>query len=269
VIDFLIEKIGYKAIALVGCHTSKSNYPSCEIDLIVLNGKGRNILKFNEGLLEIHYVTEDEIIHNPLLLFNSKILMDPELRLMTLINNLPFEKVKREGSKRLLVRALMNLGKADNLLIKDKVLEASFLILKAHYQYLEALLLSKGIKASPSHLLDQIKNNLAEEYNEMIEGLYLSLASKISIQRRFKLVLEFLDPLQIEIVERKLKYFLTSHLLTNAYCYLGNLLVSKTYYSNEELNRMDLVVDYLNLLKLKQNLLNKIKEGLSFYFKDL
>ncbi|GBC75400.1 hypothetical protein HRbin06_00718 [archaeon HR06] len=266
-IDFIIEKIGYKAVALVGCYISRSNYPSCEMDLIILNGKGRDILKFNEKLLEIHYVTEDEIIKNPLLLFNSKILVDPELRLMTLINNLPFEKVKRENSKRLLVRALMNLGKADNFLIKDKVLEASFLILKAQYQYLEALLLSKGIKASPSHLLDQIKNNLKEEYHEISEGLYLSLASKISIQRRFKLVLEFLDPLQVEIVERKLRYFLTSHLLTNAYCYLGKLLVNKPYYSKEGLNKMDLLVDYLNLLKLKQNLLNKIKEGLSFYFK--
>ncbi len=254
-IGFLNDLVGNKPIALAGCHYSKINYPCCEIDLIVLNGNRKRIEPFKDKLLEIHYLDAHNKI-NLLNLLDCRILVDQELKFMTLLNNLPLAKsIKLEASKRKLIRCLTNLGKVELNLNKDKIYEASFLLLKAFYQYAEASLLERAIKPSPCHLLGQLKGNLREEYEIITDGLSLDQASKVSIERRFKLIQSFLNRKELEILKRKMDYLLGAHLIVNAYCYLGMIIANYSPRGNENyLTQLDLNVDYVSLNNKKKEL---------------
>jgi len=154
--------------------------------------------------------------------------------------NRKIENIFFGQSNKMIVNSLFNLETASRHL-NSRIDLCSLYLKAASYNLIEGILLRMGLKAMPSHELDQIRNLRCMEdlinvsIERALECLGLERASKTSITRSCRALKEILKKGDDGyIIFSKIDYMLEHGLHTDCYYYLGKIGLSKieTHYSN-------------------------------------
>ena len=156
------------AVAVIGCNSRGIGRYSCELDVVVVAGERRTptSLRIGDVFIDIRFASEKEVLKptNPehaMSMATAKPVRDTSLILSTssAANFAVIAESARKASGIRLASALKILGRAESALAKSTLIDADFWLLAASYEFAYALLLSKEVIPSPSHLLAQLREN--------------------------------------------------------------------------------------------------------------
>ena len=154
------------AVALVGCTARGMDRYACEFDVLIVTKERQpsNSLRFGDVYADLMFVSENDILkpskpEQALSVALAQPVRDTTLVLSTGIaaNSATLSESARNASGARLASALKILGRAEEAMAKKSVPDADFWLLAASYEYAYALLLSKEVLPSPSHLLSQLR----------------------------------------------------------------------------------------------------------------
>lgn len=222
-LDDIIREYKDYSMALTGCRAQGINYNCCEYDLIILGAEER-IININDEYIEVHRLSNNKI-QMTLQLYNSKIIQDPSLRLVALKQSIDPHMLRRDA-KRKLIDVLFDASSAKN---GSNLLEASFLLKRAAYLYLNAILELNLIKPAPLHLLSQLKN-MDIDLTLALECLGTRDANSSSITRASSILHKLLDS---RLVDKKISYLYDNHKYVDCYLYITHLALTlnKDYHN--------------------------------------
>ena len=250
-LDVITKMYSNYSIALVGCRFEGINYECCEYDLIILDAK-EGIVKVDDQYLEIHNLSNNKM-QMMLQLYNSKIIQDPSLRLVALKQSIDASILKMHA-KNLLIDALLDANDAEHA---SNPLETSFLLKRAAYRYMNALLELNMIKPSPLHILQQLKG-LEVDISLALECLGTSQANSSSINRALH-ILEDLP--NYMLLKRKISYLYDRYRYVDCYIYITHLamLLADEHKISDNLRiLLNLAIDDTNR-RLARALFNECK----------
>ncbi len=154
------------AVALVGCTSRGLERYSCEYDVLVVTGEKlpSTSLKIGGVLADLTFVSENDILkpsrpEQAISVALAKPIRDTTLVLSTGIaaNSATLTESARKASGARLASALKILGRSEEAMARQAVLDADFWLLAASYEFAYAWLLSREVLPSPSHLLSQLR----------------------------------------------------------------------------------------------------------------
>ena len=249
ILDFYLDS----AVGLVGCNSRDIGRYSCELDVLVVTSEQRPPTSLRMGgiFVDLMFAPEKEV-HKP---------VDPEhamsmatarpVRYASLVlstssaaNFAVFGESARKASEIRLASALKILGRAESALAKGAPRDADFWLLAASYEYGYALLLSKEVLPSPSHLLSQLREGPKGnplEFEGLSKGSGLEAAGRAGCGARLEGITVLHDLLRegaseagteaewpkarTENVSAKAQELVTRVELAECYSYLGQELV--------------------------------------------
>ena len=154
------------AVALVGCTSRGLERYSCEYDVLVVTKERRppSSLRIGDVFVDISFVSENDVLKpsNPehaLSLAFAKPVRDSTLVLSTssATNSAILTETARKASGARLASALKILGRAEEALARNAIVDSDFWLLASSYEFAYAWLFSKEVLPSPSHLLSQLR----------------------------------------------------------------------------------------------------------------
>jgi len=154
------------AVALVGCTSRGIGRYSCELDVLVVTSERRlpTSIRIGEVFVDLTFAPEKEVLkpidpERAMSMATSRPVRDTSLVLSTssAANFAVFAESARQASGVRLSSALKILGRAEAALAKGALIDADFWLLAASYEYGYALLLTREVLPSPSHLLSQLR----------------------------------------------------------------------------------------------------------------
>ena len=166
------------AVAVMGCSSREIARYSCEYDVLVAGAEKRpqKSLKVGDDFVELKFATEAEILRpsNPehaMSLAFCKPVRDTSLVLSTASAAClaTIQDSASKASRTRLASALKSIGRAEAALSRKALIDADFWLLASSYEFAYALLLSREILPSPSHLLSQLRT--AEGVPRSFEGI--------------------------------------------------------------------------------------------------
>ena len=196
----ILDTYRNSAFAVVGCHAVGMERPSCELDVVVVTNERRasSTVRIGDVFLDLVFVTERDILRptNPehaVSLARAKTVRDTSLVLSTSVaaNLAILPASARLSSSGRLASALKSLSRASEALGKDSVLDADFWLLCASYDYAYSWLLSNEVAPSPSHLLNQLKDQssgASKGFESFSKGAGLESASRDNCGSRLEAV---------------------------------------------------------------------------------
>lgn len=154
------------AVAVVGCNSRGLGRYSCEFDVLVVTGDRRPATSIRVGdvFVDLKFSPEKDVLKpaNPehaLSLATARPVRDSSFVLSTssAANFAVLSESARKACGIRLASALKSLGRSDAALAKEALVDADFWLLAASYEFGYALLLSREVLPSPSHLLAQLR----------------------------------------------------------------------------------------------------------------
>lgn len=194
----ILDTYRNSALAVVGCHARGLERPSCELDVIVVANERRpdSTVRVGEVFLDLLFMSEKEVLKpaNPeqgVSLAYAKTVRDASLILSTSLasNTALLASSARKSSSQRLAFALKSLGRAEEALSKGSAIDANYWLLSAAYDYAYSWLYSREIPPSPSHLLDQLKNQskgMPRNFESFSRGVGLEKSSRASCRSRLE-----------------------------------------------------------------------------------
>ncbi|MEM3714249.1 MAG: hypothetical protein QXF82_04800 [Nitrososphaeria archaeon] len=249
----VLEKFGKDPVLLIGCKSSKWHWPVCGYDLMVFvnNISGYASRKIGEDIVNIYYTSynllEDRknyIIWQKLV--SGKILNDPNLTL----TQFKEEALKRTGEifrerfNEQIMILLKCLAYCEEAYEHEAYASTAYWLTNIGYETVKALNTLNKTETSPSHLIQQAKENpLLREPTYFIEisnflGLefatqtsYKRILSTLHVIQKFSEIYKFfqLSPTQdykilfllsdskVEEINKKCDYAIKEHLQLNAH----------------------------------------------------
>ncbi len=246
------------SIVLTGCRALNIGYECCEYDLIILEDCKEGLIYKDDKVFEIHRLSKNKV-NQTLELYNGIILQDNRLILADLIYHLDLD-ILRVIARNTLFDALFDLSKAIHT---QDPLESSFLLKKASYNYLTALLRLNKKSVSPLHILPQLKI-LNIDLTLPLRCLGTEYANSSSVLRAYNIFKEFSDSV---LVDKKVLYLYDNKRYVDSYLYIIYLsleLVKNNYQDmlKELYILMSLNVDRDNTKYLAKELMEDIKRRL-------
>ena len=154
------------AVAVVGCTSRGLARYSCEYDVLVVGGERRlpASLRVGEAFVDLTFAVEVDVLKpsNPehaLSLASASAIRDTSLILSTAsaTASATLSDSAEKASTTRLASALKALGRAEGALGRKELVDADFWLAASSYEYAYALLLSREVVPSPSHLLAQLR----------------------------------------------------------------------------------------------------------------
>jgi len=154
------------AVALVGCNSRGIGRYSCELDALAVTNERRPSvsLRIGDVFVDLSFASEREVLKpsNPehaMSMATAKPLRDSSLVLSTssAANFAVYGESAKKASGIRLASALKIVSRAESALSKGARTDADFWLLAASYEFGYALLLTKEVLPSPSHLLAQLR----------------------------------------------------------------------------------------------------------------
>lgn len=244
------------AVALLGCNSRGLGRYSCEYDVLIVGGDRRpsTTLKIGDAPIDLIFCTEKDVLkpldpEHAMSIALAKPIRDTSLVLSTgsAANVAVFAESARKASGSRLASALKILGRADAALAKGSLLDADFWLLAASYEFGYALLLSKEVIPSPSHLLTQLRGGpwgSPSGFEGVSIGAGLEAASRAGCGARIEGMTVMHDVLRegsgtataesewpkarTEILVAKSQELMTRVELAECYSFLGQELVDAT-----------------------------------------
>jgi len=241
------------AVALVGCNSRDIGRYSCEMDVVVVTGDRRpsTSLRIGDVFVDLSFVSEKEALKpaNPehaMSMATAKPIRDSALVLSTssAANFAVLSESARKASGIRLASALKTLGRAESAVAKKTLIDADFWLLAASYEFGYAMLLSREVLPSPSHLLAQLRqgpNGNPRGFEGLSMGAGLEAAGRAGCGARLEAVTVLHDLLRegsqeattdsewskarSEIVAAKAQELVTRMELAECYSFLGQVLV--------------------------------------------
>lgn len=155
------------AVALVGCTSRGIDRYSCEFDVLVVTDEPHpsTSLKMGETYADVVFATEKDVLRpaNPeraLSIATAKAVRDSALVLSTgsAACLATFSDSAKAACQTRLASALKTTVRAEESLSKGLLIDADFWLLASSYEFSYALLLSREVIPSPSHLLSQLRD---------------------------------------------------------------------------------------------------------------
>ena len=168
------------AVAVIGCSAREMARYSCEYDVLVVGAEKRppKSLKIGDDFVELKFSTEGEVLRpsNPehaMSVAFCKPVRDTSLVLSTASAAClaTIQDSAGKASRTRLASALKSIGRAEAALARKALIDADFWLLASSYEFAYALLLSREVLPSPSHLLSQLRT--AEGVPRSFEGVSL------------------------------------------------------------------------------------------------
>ena len=154
------------AVALTGCHTYGIARASCEYDILVVSEEEKpdSSMRVGERYCDLSFISREEVM-NPatpelaVALSSLVPLRDSSWTLSTAAsaNKAMFASNAERSAESRLSLALKDLGKADEALGKNSVLDANFWLTAAGYDFALASIYASEATPAPSHILKQMK----------------------------------------------------------------------------------------------------------------
>ncbi|HXW94971.1 MAG TPA: hypothetical protein VEJ19_04630 [Nitrososphaerales archaeon] len=241
------------AVAVVGCNSQGIGRYSCELDVLVVTGERRpsTSLRIGDVFIDLRFTSEKDVLRptNPehgMSMAMAKPVRDASLVLSTssAANFAMIAESARKASGIRLASALKIVGRAESALAKGTLVDADFWLLAASYEFAYALLLSKEVIPSPSHLLAQLREGSKGNprgFEGMSIGAGLESAGRAGCGARLEGVTVLHDVLRegsteatmdsewpkarTEIVLAKADELMTRAELAECYSFLGQELV--------------------------------------------
>ena len=246
----LIDEFPESSIGIIGCHSNGENYDSCELDcLIVSRENGFNRRFINETLVDLLFASKESLQENrsnklSLSLLDMTVISDPSWFLNSLVLTVRANSLKYRDvfAKEKVFNALSDISRFEESLKSTHYLEADFWLKSSAYNLASALISKQGFVPRRSHILSEFRNQASsfeDLFQSWVNALGLNLATDISVARRLEAFRElifsnsifpdtqtFYSPkLTYKLAEKRVKSLMNSHLVTEAYCYLGFELV--------------------------------------------
>jgi hypothetical protein len=237
VVEYITDNSQFPA-GIIGCRADERNvsYNCCEYDIALFCDKNKpdldNVIALNGATLEfipIHKINETNYIHikNMILIKDYDSLHISSL--LTKLKEKKYEGLLRNYGKRKIIESLfLNQAINDNL-SKCPLLSSLWLKIAAYY-FTEGILGLNGIKSSPAHELDQIRN-LDSKDPEILSGVKCALdcigierAGRSAISRSIRAIRD-LDNVGVnnDLWLAKSEWLLSQGRFADCYHYIGRI----------------------------------------------
>jgi hypothetical protein len=185
------------AVALVGCGSRGLARYSCEFDVLVVTSekRPRTSVKMGDAYADVFFATENEVLRPPdpevaVAVAAAKPIRDSALLLSTgtAACLATFSESAKAASHNRLASALKTTVRAEEHLSKGALIDADLWLLAASYEFAYALLLSKEVVPSPSHLLQQLRGvsrGASKGFEGFTRGAGLEAATRAACGARF------------------------------------------------------------------------------------
>jgi hypothetical protein len=202
--DYVITNFAENPSILVGCRIEKWSWPVCGYDVIVFtnNVKNYHLDTVSDDILNIYYHSLEEIDRKKnqeldIILSNAVIINDPNLSLAACKEKLLKRKSELflEAFEEHLLKLLKNLTYSEEAYNLGAYASSTFWILTVGYDVAAAINLLNRTLTSPSHLMQQVRENpLFKETNFFVNiagFLGLEHATTASSKRVFSVLETF------------------------------------------------------------------------------
>jgi hypothetical protein len=237
VVEYINDYSQFPA-GIIGCRAAEGNvsYSCCEYDIALFCDKNRpdiDKVKFLNGatleFIPIYEISEDTYIHikNMILIkdYNSLHISS----LLTRLKGKEYEGLLRNYGKRKIIESLF-LNQAVNDNLSKCPLLSSLWLKRAAYYFTEGILGLNGIKSSPVHELDQIRN-LNSKDPKISSGIICALdcigierAGRSAISRSLRAIRDLdSDGVNIGLWLAKSEWLLSQGRFADCYHYVGKL----------------------------------------------
>lgn len=241
------------AFALVGCTSRGMERYSCEFDVLVVTNESRppTSLKFGDIYADVVFASERDVLKPPgperaMAVALAKPLRDSALVLSTASAacTATFSDSAKAACRTRLTSALKTTVRAEDSLSKGATVDADFWLLAASYEFAYALLLSREVIPSPSHLLAQLRaapKVLPKGFEGVSIGAGLEAAARTACGTRLDALAVLHDlvregsgsatadsewtDVRSEILRKKAEELVTRAELAECYSFLGQELV--------------------------------------------
>ena len=155
------------AVAVVGCCSGGIARYSCEYDVLVVGSEKRppRSLRVGNEFVDLAFATEKDVLkpadpEHAMSLASAKPIRDTSLVLSTAsaASSATLAESAGRASRTRLASALKSIGRAEVALSRKACTDADFWLLAASYEFAYALLLTREVLPSPSHLLSQLRS---------------------------------------------------------------------------------------------------------------
>ncbi|MCX8189385.1 MAG: hypothetical protein N3F64_06705 [Nitrososphaeria archaeon] len=250
---YVLENFREEPVVLIGCKSSKWHWPVCGYDLLIFTNNiiGYNSKKIGEDIVNTYYISYDSLEDrkNYMIwqkLVSGKILNDPKLTL----TQFKEEALKRTGEifrerfNEQMLTLLKCLAYCEEAYEHEAYASTAYWLTNIGYEAVKALNILNRTDTSPSHLIQQAKENpLLREPTYFIEisnflGLefatqtsYKRILSTLYLIQKFSEIYKFLQlsptegykilfllsDSKIEEINKKCEYAIKEHLQLNAH----------------------------------------------------
>jgi hypothetical protein len=237
VVEYINDYSQFPA-GIIGCRAAEGNvsYSCCEYDIALFCDKNRpdldKVISLNGTTLEfipIYEISEDNYIHikNMILIkdYNSLHISS----LLTRLKEMKYEGLLRNYGKRKIIESLF-LNQAVNDNLSKCPLLSSLWLKRAAYYFTEGILGLNGIKSSPVHELDQIRNldskdpKISSGINCALDCIGIERAGRSAILRSLRAIRDLDgDGVNIGLWLAKSEWLLSQGRFADCYHYVGKL----------------------------------------------
>lgn len=186
------------SVAVVGCHSGELSRNSCELDILVVGNdtKPATSVKLGGTFMDLFFIAEKDAMkprdpEHAVALASARPVRDASMVLSagsSAAQAMLSESCKKSAS-RALASALKSLGRGDEALAKGATAEADLWLLAGSYDFARALLYSKEVMPSPSHLFGQMKQQssaASEAFGAFCEAAGLAMSSRAACASRLE-----------------------------------------------------------------------------------
>jgi len=183
----VIDTFSDSAVAVTGCRSAGMARETCEYDVIIVTDEPRakTSIKVGDLHFDLFFVTEAEALRPKDLevassLARLKIVKDSNLILSASSSAAEeaLHETTRKSSRARLAGSLKALGRADEALSQDELLDADFWLLSAALDFARAWLYSREVTPAPSHMLAQLRQD-----SQRSPGMYEAYSSAAGLGR--------------------------------------------------------------------------------------
>jgi hypothetical protein len=237
VVEYINDYSQFPA-GIIGCRAAEGDvsYSCCEYDIALFCDKNRpdidKVKSLNGATLEfipIYEISEDTYIHikNMILIkdYNSLHISS----LLTRLKGKEYEGLLRNYGKRKIIESLF-LNQAVNDNLSKCPLLSSLWLKRAAYYFTEGILGLNGIKSSPVHELDQIRNldskdpKISSGINCALDCIGIERAGRSAISRSLRAIRDLdSDGVNIGLWLAKSEWLLSQGRFADCYHYVGKL----------------------------------------------
>lgn len=186
------------AVAVVGCTASGLARHSCELDVLVVGGERQppQSIKLGDAFADIYFLADRDVLRPPgpeqaLAIAGAKPVRDPSLVFSTAsaASAAALSASAETASRSRLAAALKAVGRAEEALGKEEVVDADFWLLAAANELGYSVLLRREVLPSPSHLLSQLREGpkaLSKGFEVVSVGARLEAAGRAGCGARLE-----------------------------------------------------------------------------------